>query len=765
MKQKRRIALMMAVMLLLTAILGCQNNNQQGVNNQGKNGQKSGQQTDEEMEQYQGKGRFMESELELPEEIDWIVTAEKLVDGTLAVVGINSQMETYYLLQSQDEGSTWNTVKVDNMQQKYISLAAIAPDGKVAFVGFFEGSDAMDIKLANTDGSVTAVNLSLPELAGADAKNQIIQAKYGENGELLILDFTNKIYRIDVQAGSCEALCDTGSEEMEYFGIAGDTLLAVIPGTDIQLFSVADGSAKENDAVLTELSASHREYVGTMGVLPIIFNAGTEVGSIIYATHEGVFYHSENGSVSELVINGELTSLGDTSTNLASIMQLSEKTYLIHLIDSIGGAKLLKYTYDENASAVPEKQLKVYALEDSVVLQQAISLYQKQHPDVFVKKEIGLSGDDGMTVEDALQALSTDILADKGPDVLILDGTPMDSYIEKGILADISEVIEELDSSEGIFSNIKQMYQNDGKIYYLPARFFFSMVEGSAEAVAAGNSLTDLLAYAKNQKQENPEQGILPSTGPKGMLQELMDVDSASWQNEAGEIDKEKLESFLSCVKEMYELDEYDEEQRYDRAYEKSDFNKGQKYGTLNTSAVGHLYGTFQIAFGTMGSFGDCADLQAVVNKQSETFGLLNGQDNKTLQPYLMAGVAENSNDKEGAFGFLRTLLGSECESISGNGFPINRTAFETQRANQNEYSVASSGANGEVLSLEMKKMTDEEYDQLIKTVESLEKPALTNRIIRELVMNEGIKYLNGETTLDNAVTTIMQKVNLYLSE
>lgn len=748
----------MAIMILLTAMAGCQNNNQYEENNQD-----SSYKEDKELEQ--GQGRFLESELQLPEEIDWIMAAEKLADGTIALVGKNSQMENYYLLQSQDEGVTWNVVKVDNMQPEYLSIATIAPDGTTAFIGFFKDSDLMNIKIANTNGNVTDINVSLPELSSIDSKNQITQAKYGSNGELLVFDLTNKVYRVDIQTGECEALCDTGSKEMEYFGVAGDTLLAVIPGTEIQLFSVADGRAKEKDMVLTELAESNHDSIGSIGVFPIVFNSGTEMGSMIYATHEGVFYHSEKGSVSEQIINGELTSLGDTSTNLASIIQLNERVYIIYLIDSIGNAKLLKYTYDENASAIPEKQLKVYALEDSVVLQQAIAIYQKQHPDVFVKKEIGLSGDNGITVEDALQALSTDILAGKGPDVLILDGTPVDSYIEKGILADISDVIDEIDNSEGIFNNIKEMYQEDGKIYYMPARFFVSIVLGNSDTVTAGESIETLLSYAKIQKETISEKGILPSAGAKGILQELMDVDSANWQNATGEIDKAKLETFLRCAKEMYELDSYDAERTYSYVYEVTEYGKGQKFGTLVTSTYGHLSGVYQIAFGTMGSIGNYSDMLAAAKQQGETFDLFNRQSNRTLLPYLSAGVAENSNDKEAAIEFIKTLFGNECESISGNGFPINRTAFEAQQANQKDYSIAASGDDGTAIALDITKPTDAEYNQLVQTVESLEKPALTNRIIRELVMAEGLKYLNDEITLDNAVTTIMQKVNLYLSE
>ena len=64
-----------------------------------------------------------------------------------------------------------------------------------------------------------------------------------------------------------------------------------------------------------------------------------------------------------------------------------------------------------------------------------------------------------MTLEDALKTLSTDILAGNGPDVLILDGMPVDSYVKKGILTDISDVVDEVKASDGLVDSIVKTAQ------------------------------------------------------------------------------------------------------------------------------------------------------------------------------------------------------------------------------------------------------------------------------------------------------------------
>ena len=54
-----------------------------------------------------------------------------------------------------------------------------------------------------------------------------------------------------------------------------------------------------------------------------------------------------------------------------------------------------------------------------------------------------------------LKTLNADIMAGKGPDILVLDGLPIASYMEKGLLADLSDVLDELKAGDGCFENMR----------------------------------------------------------------------------------------------------------------------------------------------------------------------------------------------------------------------------------------------------------------------------------------------------------------------
>ena len=82
-----------------------------------------------------------------------------------------------------------------------------------------------------------------------------------------------------------------------------------------------------------------------------------------------------------------------------------------------------------------------------------------------VNFEVGTSG--GASAEDALRTLNTELVAGKGPDVLILDGMPLQSFIDKGVLAELSQVI----SADGLIPQVVDPMRTDGKLYAVPTRF------------------------------------------------------------------------------------------------------------------------------------------------------------------------------------------------------------------------------------------------------------------------------------------------------
>ena len=57
------------------------------------------------------------------------------------------------------------------------------------------------------------------------------------------------------------------------------------------------------------------------------------------------------------------------------------------------------------------------------------------------------------------------------------------------------------------------------------------------------------------------------------------------------------------------------------------------------------------------------------------------------------------------------------------------------------------------------------DFDALREKIESLDTPVLMDDVIKEAVIEQAVKYLKEECSVEEAVTALVQKVNLYLAE
>lgn len=741
-KQKRKLALLLIGALLVNLLTGCGG---------GK----------EDTKQDGGTGRFSETEITLPEGVDYMQTMAKLEDGSFELIAHNNDTNTYSILHSSDMGENWDVTPLEELGDAYISPAAIAPDGTAALfeLDYLEDEDIFKVTLglATPQGEIKETPLQLP-----NRDDMIRQAAYDSQGNLFALNTQGSLLKIDLENGTCSQPFDTDGISPYYFSIAGNILCAV-HDDGILLLDTTTGKALDNEDVMDDL-VKNTDYANSPGYergAPMIFAQGND-DSILFVNHEGIFQHVLGGSVNEQLANGEMLSLNDPAIVFLSAVMLDTNNIIVAAFTDSGDDKLLHYTYDAAASATPEKEITVYALEESTLLQQAVTVFQKNNPDVYVKLEIGMSGDDGVTAEDALKILNTNIMAGKGPDVLILDGMPLDSYIEKNILEDISDIVDEVDKQDGLFSNIKDVYRQDGKQYVMPMRFYPSIITGDAQSVAAGSSLKTLADRAEALKKQGGTKYVLSPRRTDDLLRELFCADSASWKNADGTIDTDKLKEFLTQAKRLHDVDDYSDDELPESSYWNA---SDQLYGSAET--ITQLMGMTQIGFGTFIGMSQAQSLYSVQIQSKTTFGLMDTDSTKSFTPYLMAGVV-SGGDTDTAKQFVKALLGKEGASDGYNGFPTNRAAYEEsvqEAMDETDVSIHSSYRDGMEADIEYISLSQEQVDTCTAMLESLTESSITDRVIQNLLLEQGEKYLDGTQDLDTTVNEIQKKINLYLSE
>ena len=129
---------------------------------------------------------------------------------------------------------------------------------------------------------------------------------------------------------------------------------------------------------------------------------------------KGIFQYRDD-KVRELAAGDEtiLYDPGKSVTRFAT--GNADDLFLLGIDRSSADLSLHKYEKADEAKEI-SSTLRVYPLEGSATVRQAIALFEGEHPDVQVKFEVGLNSK-GMTAEDALKTLNTEMLAGNGPDV------------------------------------------------------------------------------------------------------------------------------------------------------------------------------------------------------------------------------------------------------------------------------------------------------------------------------------------------------------
>lgn len=311
----------------------------------------------------------------------------------------------------------------------------------------------------------------------------------------------------------------------------------------------------------------------------------------------GAAPESADPNKGELVMDGLNYTYGSPLYGISSVVyNPGDKSITMALYDSSmdntgDTGKLLRYVWDDEAVATSDKKIKVFSLYDNYTVRLGLSEFKRQNPDVTIELETAydttrveqrMNGDmmeDGensnaKTEEDILRELNTELLNGTGPDVLIMDGLPADSFIGKGVLLDLSAEVQAVEG--GVFPAIFDPLTQDGKIYTVPANFFIPTLlgekgyveqftsysalmdaieqgPGNAEAMELSENATpeEYEAYyqAMNKPKTEEEQPVLGFPALDDAFEALYTISAPAIISETGGINEANLKTFLESMK------------------------------------------------------------------------------------------------------------------------------------------------------------------------------------------------------------------------
>ena len=732
-------------------------------------------------------GRYVETVADLPESASRSYSITALSDGRLLILDEGAGQ-----LVSSD-GENWEAVPIpgiDNMkkftEENYIFSMDAAPDGTVAVLsvknGEYEEAGTFDpsLHVARPDGTVKTFD-TLP--VGPD-DNYIYHIFYSQDGELFgTVTGGGTIYRVDVESGTLSKEL-TMEWRPDLVKCQGDYMFFLTSRDGISIYDRKEEKWVE-DSVLAGFMEENYKYEYYTNDSYSVYMLPGEDGVMYLACKGGLYRHAIGGSVMEQIIDGALSSFSNPSMNMIGVTAYGENEFAV----LFSGGKAALYKYDPDVPTVPENMVSVYSLEEQDAVRQAIAQFQTENPDTFVRYEVGVSGTDAKAAEDAIKKLNAELMTGKGPDVIILDGLPVQSYEEKGILKDLKPHIDSLSGDAVILPNIVEAFNHGGSVYMMPVYFQIPMVIGRQDDLAGITDLTSLVDTVEKIKAEKPEAEISRFFSEEATVRRLLPVAATAFIGESGSIDSAALSEYLSAMKQISTtalegIPEYVEESY---GWQK-DYYKEEKYAYEHFNDVGLDYDDFmmqgmELNFGMLKnvySYQSGLSLKYCEGFEDVDMKFFDGMSEGAFEPSVLVGLSSVSAHQEDAEKFFDMIMGTQVQSLLYDGFMVNQTALKEQLSNQwkifknggtdKEYgepssSVGGSYADGREFHMDIYMPTQEEFQKLYTLCSLVKTPYVVDTVVENAVIEIGAQYLQGQMSLDEAVQKIKSRVELYMAE
>lgn len=767
-KRSRLAAVIFGAALLAGTVLGC---------GSFKNGGESGAASKEAIGKKQAMGRFVEELTDISDKLSGDGNRfYRLKNGSLV---ITDNMENF--LTTRDGGATyltdtrsWRSRMLE--QNTYIISVSIGADNTVGVI--YQETESEEavlnprLLIVSPDKTETLIESDL-----SLEKGSFNQVYVSEEGRVFVTVRNEEgLYEIK-ENGALETylLPEEGSPESIQF----QGRLMVMDGYGYEGLLIYDMEKEEyiEDEVLTDFvkeNYSDRRSGGNFYDMYFFFG---EEGILYLAGEKGLYRHVIGGSAMEQVIDGNLCSLGNPAYALQGMAALDNNEFIALFED----CRLVRFTYHADIPTIPEETLRVYGLKDNEVIRQAINIYQRENPEVYIAFEFGMGEEDSVTREDALKRLNTEIMAGNGPDILLLDNMPVDSYVEKSMLLDLDSVLSSLEGEEKLFDNVIEAVKREDKVYMIPCEVRLPFMIGDEAAISSLETLEDIADMAENLRAENPEKDLLGFCSEKSIMR-LFSVSSApSWAAGENGVNKEAVEDFLKQTKRIYDaqMDGIPDKavERYEQLAE--DYMQYQKVSSFEDSeyvrrtgyhVMDYVGGYIQLLCGAF-DYSDVVSIQKTAGFENTGWTVMKNGESHVFMAETLLGINAASKHIERAEDFLRVCLSKENQSYLYDSLSVNREAFdafflpEGEKEGEMYGSVVTVNEEGLGTVLVYYRPNGEQAAELRRCLEEADTAYIENDVLETAVYEAGTSYLQGKCSLEEAVNVIEKKVAIYIAE
>ncbi len=457
---------------------------------------------------------------------------------------------------------------------------------------------------------------------------------------------------------------------------------------------------------------------------------------IYVCTPTGIYCAKETDTNFQKIMDAGTFHFAKENGVLLKFFIIGDAFYVVYGEDKVSIKKYAPMEEGEEAS----KYLTVYSLETNNLILDMISEFENEYPDVELVYETGEGSEGSTTKSDQIRALNARILAGDGPDLLLLDGLPVESYIQKGILEDLSPVLGSI--KEELLDNILTVYTTEDKIYQLPLRVRLPVFMTSGQSSEVFSTLESLVEYSET------EGGVANMGYSYGnMLQILYYNYTPDIFLPDGTIYREALEEFLSLVKRFCESEQVTDTAIWTRPYIKG-YNHMDDLFAREEADLGFLI--------VEGGYELSTNPATVKLRGGELVG-----NQGRFFPNGLLGINHFSTKKDLCHQFIQFAFSYEIQSryVSGTGYQIHKKILEEFA----KLDLSNSVMGDSIIILRY--FNAEESAQMIQMVKEAHQPVMIEESIWEILLDTSQGYLQGTKELKESVDEMISRLQLYFYE
>lgn len=713
---------------------------------------------------------FIEKQCSLPETVKDILDIRKSDDGKIKLISGNifedessdNDCIEYYI--SSDKGNTWEKQNIDLSSINKGDMcpsAGITKEGEIYFLVTSEDSN----KIFKVDKDLNCSQVQLKEEI-----NDIYQIKLV--GDYILFESASEEKRevVQVNKDSGEIINRYELKDNEINDLVGNSLI-VYDFDKVVEYNLKDGKKSKGNKELTKIITDYKN--GTNKIF-----GGEKEDSGYLCNNRGAYKINLKDYKKTKIIDGSNTSFGDKNKDCIKFFNIDKDEYMGAFINYGNGGQCESTLaiYEKNKNKENVKELSIYSIEQNDTIEQWVNAYQVENSNVKINYDYAIGYEEMIEeneskISDAIKSLNSKIMSGDGPDIILLNDLPIKSYVNKGLILDITDVVNGLNKEE-YFTNVFDSTKINDKNYFIPTNLSFNVVinENASEI----NSL-DKLSNSIETIANNSNGNVLPTFNSRELVNLLYSSCSTQWINEDNSINENSLKEFLQYTKNIYDKTNNKHTQKMKDIHDEN-IKEWKKYTEKDYADCYYSYYDFSDQFTDepnsvdiirCNSASDLMILLSVKDKyKNVNFDIWKGQGDAEVISELSLGISSKSKNIDLAKDFLKKVISTSYMKKVGYGTPINKKVYNDQ-IKENLKIEGGSICFSEDTEVEynLTNVSEEDIKKITEKIESCKCAIDIDEEILEMAIDPIIDYIEGKSDIDQAVANISKELNIYLNE